>query len=194
MTMQKSFGHEAKSTASSNKEQSSNRAQRPNLESNQQVLGNFSMQCLLQPKLAVSQPNDPYEKEADSVANRLVKNPTQQHQPISVNSISSNYIQCLNSSREDERSTASFEPELIQPKSDGGSASGDDNKTSPFSLQNGGSRLDDSTQQFFESRLGRSLDHVRLHTSAKAAQATRDIKAKAFTLNNHIAFAPHTAP
>ncbi|MBI3188491.1 MAG: DUF4157 domain-containing protein [Gammaproteobacteria bacterium] len=192
--MKKITNHDAKTDGSFYKDQSAAHSSQSNLRTIQQAKGNLDFQYLLQPKLAVSQPNDPYEKEADSVANRLVKNPTQQHQPISVNSISSNYIQCLNSSREDERSTASFEPELIQPKSDGGSASGDGNKTSPLSLQNGGSRLDDSTQQFFESRLGRSLNHVRLHTSAKAAQATRDIKAKAFTLNNHIAFAPHTAP
>jgi len=169
-------------------------------ESIQQTLGNLGIQGLLQPKLSVSQADDPYEKEADSVADQILKNPLQCQQPPSISSLSSSYAQRLCATCEEGNSKACCESEFIQKKSTDGNGSGakpqhqmtkmHSNLSNLHGLQSGGKKLPESTQQFFESRLGQSLDHVRLHTSPNAMQVTRDINAKAFTLNNHIAFAP----
>lgn len=51
-----------------------------------------------------------------------------------------------------------------------------------------GRSMDDDVQGDMESKMGRSLDHVRIHTGKKAARAANSIDARAFTVGNHIAF------
>ena len=51
----------------------------------------------------------------------------------------------------------------------------------------GGRAMAPTERAFFEPRFGRDLGHVRLHTDEPAA---RGIGARAYTLRNHIAFAP----
>lgn len=52
-----------------------------------------------------------------------------------------------------------------------------------------GQPIDAATRSFFESRLGRDLSDVRIHTDGAAAQSSQQISARAFTFGNHIAFA-----
>jgi hypothetical protein len=64
-------------------------------------------------------------------------------------------------------------------------------------LQSAGHPLDRATRAFFESRMGQNFAHVRLHTDGKAADSARSIHAQAYTLGSDIAFAegrysPHT--
>jgi len=51
-----------------------------------------------------------------------------------------------------------------------------------------GQRLDADIQQAMEDRMGDSLGDVRIHTGPQAAKACDDIKARAFTVGNHVAF------
>lgn len=53
-----------------------------------------------------------------------------------------------------------------------------------------GSRLPAPERRFFEARFGRDLSGIRLHADAAAGAAARGIGASAFTIGNHIAFAP----
>ncbi|MEM1130359.1 MAG: DUF4157 domain-containing protein, partial [Pseudomonadota bacterium] len=53
-----------------------------------------------------------------------------------------------------------------------------------------GAPLSRAERGFFEPRLGRDLSGVRLHDDARAGAAARGINARAYTLRNHIAFAP----
>jgi hypothetical protein len=55
-------------------------------------------------------------------------------------------------------------------------------------LASPGTPLDVRTRAFFESRLGRDLDSVRIHADAPAAWSSRAIHARAFTYGNHIVF------
>jgi hypothetical protein len=55
--------------------------------------------------------------------------------------------------------------------------------------ESGGMPLDPATRSFFESRLGRGLDTVRVHTDAEAARLAADLGAQAFTRGAHIYFA-----
>ena len=52
-----------------------------------------------------------------------------------------------------------------------------------------GMPLDADSRTYFEPRLGRDLGGVRIHTDAAAAEAARQLSARAFTFGNHIAFA-----
>jgi hypothetical protein len=55
-------------------------------------------------------------------------------------------------------------------------------------LRSTGQPLDAVTRGFMELRFGRSLAHVRLHTGATAAAATRAVNAEAYTVGTHIVF------
>jgi hypothetical protein len=63
---------------------------------------------------------------------------------------------------------------------------------SPAHVQNaigsGGQKLDRSTRDFFEPRLGYNLDSVRIYTGSQAAESARAIEAKAYTLGTNIVF------
>ena len=54
----------------------------------------------------------------------------------------------------------------------------------------GGRPLSRSERAWVEPRLGRDLSPVRIHDDAAAGAAARGINARAYTLRNHIAFAP----
>ncbi|HEX7955870.1 MAG TPA: DUF4157 domain-containing protein, partial [Pyrinomonadaceae bacterium] len=56
-------------------------------------------------------------------------------------------------------------------------------------LDSAGSLLDARTRTFMESRLGHDFSGVRVHTDAKAAEAARDVHARAFTVGSDIVFA-----
>lgn len=70
---------------------------------------------------------------------------------------------------------------------------GDSTATSPLpsaaAVAKGGQPLSRSERTFFEPRFGRDLSHVRLHRDTAAAEAARNLSARAFTLHNHIVFA-----
>ncbi len=57
-------------------------------------------------------------------------------------------------------------------------------------VTSGGHPLSSSELSYFEPRLGHDLSSVRLHTDATAGTAAKGINARAYTLRNHIAFAP----
>jgi hypothetical protein len=55
-------------------------------------------------------------------------------------------------------------------------------------MNGGGSPLPETDQNFFESRMGADLSSVRVHTDSSAAQTSRDLNARAFTVGSNIAF------
>jgi hypothetical protein len=57
-------------------------------------------------------------------------------------------------------------------------------------LSSPGQPLDAATRAFFEPRFGHDFSGVRVHTDAQAAESTGKVNALAYTIGNHIAFAP----
>jgi flagellin-like hook-associated protein FlgL len=53
-----------------------------------------------------------------------------------------------------------------------------------------GSPLPPATRAFFEPRFGADFSQVRVHTGSRAAETSRSINARAFTIGNNIAFGP----
>ncbi|WP_295721202.1 DUF4157 domain-containing protein [Mucilaginibacter sp.] len=81
-------------------------------------------------------------------------------------------------------------PYQIQRKSEA-SAPGvaSENTTSQInSSKNSGSPMPERTQSFMESRFGYDFSDVRIHTGNDAANMSRDLNAKAFTVGNNIYF------
>src|SRR6185295_14072166 len=57
------------------------------------------------------------------------------------------------------------------------------------SLRNGGGEpLSPSLRSYFEPRFGSDLSGVRLHASGEAAEAAREVRARAFTVGRDVAF------
>jgi hypothetical protein len=147
----------------------------------------------VQPKLTVSQPNDPAEREADHVAALVMRMAT----PASVNSTRSF---SSHSSREVQRKCAPCEEEeekkLQRKESDPQSPVGS-SLAANASPGGPGRPLDSATRGFFEPRFGQDFSDVRVHDDARADASARSWNALAFTLGREVVFRaghyePHT--
>src|SRR5919198_3590998 len=54
-----------------------------------------------------------------------------------------------------------------------------------------GQPLDRTTRAFMESRFGHDFSRVRVHTDAKAAESSKALNALAYTVGEHVVFAPN---
>jgi hypothetical protein len=94
---------------------------------------------------------------------------------------------------EQKQSDSSQGSQALQRKeagtgSAGGPVSEDLQKRIEDVRKGGGHQLPESERVFFEERIGRDFGDVRLHTDSAAAQVSRDVNAKAFTIGNDIIF------
>jgi hypothetical protein len=135
----------------------------------QERLGNAALGRLLhagvnQRKLALSEPSDAHEREADRIADQLVSpSPT--------------------------RSTTAIHASTPARagSSDGIGVHGDAHAV--VANLGGAQAIDPSVRADFEPQLARDLSDVRIHASAEAAHAARAVQARAFTIGTDIAFA-----
>lgn len=131
----------------------------------------------LQPKLAISQPGDPYEQEADRVAQQVMRmsDPTLQRVCAPC---AAGHPPCQKCNAEKET--------LVQRAV----GTGTDGAGSNNFLQGLGSGrpLDAATRTFFEPRFGRDFGAVRIYTDTRASEAARSVNARAFTVGQHMVF------
>lgn len=147
----------------------------------QQEIGNQAVQGLLRSgriraKLAISQPDDPEEREADQVANTVM--------------------------RKAAGTSHSEGEEMCQESGQGEAFTGIKRRASPSSapahvprvvsdlIHSPGHPLDPATRSFFEPRFGRDFSDVRVHTDSEAGDSARNLNALAYTATDHIVFAP----
>ena len=155
----------------------------------------------VQAKLKVGQPGDKYEREADSVADRVVRQintPGETHadapgiQRVSRFEADEQLQERVSGEEEtqnDVQRKPIFESEGIQTQSDGGDESeppGD--LSSRLGSSTSGDPLPNDTRENMESAIGADLSRVRVHTDANAVQLSRDLGAQAFTHGNDIYF------
>ncbi len=141
----------------------------------------------IQAKLAVSQPNDPYEQEADRVADRVLRMPTQALQRACATCAAggSPCPTCEDKSR-------GLVQRKVQSHADSSLPSVSDNFVNNLGV---GRPLDTSTRLFMESRFGQDFGRVRVHTGTRAADSARAVHALAYTVGRSIVFSPeHFAP
>ncbi len=168
--------------------------------SGNQVLQRLLRTETIQPKLTINQPGDEFEREADRVADTVMR--------MSVTGIGDPPdIQRLCSACEAEqeppvvqRMCTECKEELHRKPRPGGEQA----PTIPpaqeaqvVALREGGLPLSKSVRAFFEPRFGRDFSDVRIHAGQAAAETVGAINALAYTAGNHIVFgagqyAPHT--
>jgi len=145
------------------------------------AVGNQAMQALLRSgavraKLAISDTNDPTEREAESVAARIMD-------PEMAGTVLPGASSC-NSPMLRRSPAVHHTPANV---------SGIVERV----VHSAGQPLDRATQGFFESRFGQDFSHVRIHTENEAADSARSISALAYSAGEHIVFdsgqyAPHS--
>ena len=127
----------------------------------------------VQSKLEVNEVNDPFEQEADAVAEQVMKMPTAA-------------APTDNTPPDDEEETTP----TVQRKADplGGTEVEPEVENRVTDLQGKGSPLPEQERDFFEDRMGADFSGVRIHSDTNAAQLSQDLNARAFTVGSDIAF------
>jgi Domain of unknown function (DUF4157) len=142
---------------------------------------NFESQkpLLIQPKLSVGAADDPFEHEADAIADRVMRMPD------------SSFIQrkCASCEHEEEQIHRKITP-FIQKQGnglEGGTAS--ESVTNQINSSRGeGNRMSENTLSFMESRFNTDFSGVKIHTDTNAVQMSRELNAQAFTVGSDIYF------
>ncbi len=151
-------------------------------------------------RVAVSQPNDRWEREAERSANALSQGKSVHI--ASGNSAGFNLNRMCNSCDDKKKKSAGGRVEqshaalLFRSKVSTENAVSHTSTTEQSLNQagsyaknlSGGQPLPESTRQYFEPRLGRDLSQVRIHHDEAAHRANKTLNAKAFTYGSHIAF------
>jgi hypothetical protein len=137
---------------------------------------------LIQTKLTINQADDEYEREADAMAEHVMRmtNKESTQQTFFKPSISSIQRKCAHCEEEEKH---------IQQKEN---SNHDTSSTSlegyVKDLNSSGETLDASTKNFFEARFGYDFSDVKIHNNNEAARSAESVNALAYTNRNNIVF------
>ncbi len=134
----------------------------------------------LQTKLTVNTPGDAYEQEADQIAEQVMRMPEPQVQRT-----------CACGGGCDDCKKKQ-EPGALQMKSVTGENSAQTEAPPSVHevLQSPGQPLDSETRAFMEPRFGQDFSRVRVHADSGAGQSAHEVNSRAYTVGQHIVFAP----
>ena len=142
----------------------------------------------IQTKLAITQPGDVYEQEADRIAEQVMR----MAQPAAIGpaaevaprkcSACEDKADASGSSLSDEK-----KPQM-QHLANGEGGAGE--VASDFTRRLGaGAPLDAASRSYFEPRFGHDFGNVRIHSGPQAATAAASLQARAFTIGREVGFA-----
>jgi hypothetical protein len=172
----------------------------------QQTRGNrFTQQLLrsrvIQAKLAVSQPDDKYEREADDVADQVMRMPEGKIEAAGrdadITPLPRIQRLCPACGEEEglRRPQGEAEGRLCRKADD---QAGGEVDSVEEALRSPWQPLDSATRAFMEPRFGHDFSQVRVHTDARAGESAQGINALAYTVGRDVVFeagryAPHTS-
>jgi hypothetical protein len=133
----------------------------------------------IQRKPAISAPGDAFEREADAVADRVLR----MADPRAIGATPP-VVQRKCAACEDD------EKKKLHAKHDAPTAGGAtlDTDAAAHAARHGGRPLSHDLRAYFEPRFGHDFSQVRVHTDGDAAQAARGVQARAYTLGRDIVF------
>ena len=147
----------------------------------------------LQPKLTINSPDDIYEKEADAMADKVMRmtdKETLQTQPSPIN-IQRKCKECEKEEKQLQRKyTESENEEKVQKQLDSTSshAASENIETSLNSSKGLGLPLPQNTREQMESAFGSNFSKVRIHNDSTAVKMNENLNAQAFTRGNDVYF------
>lgn len=154
----------------------------------QQTIGNQAVLQLLrsgtiQAKLAINQPGDPAEQEADLVADQVMRmaHPRVQRACVGCTADSIPCPECKEERKVQRQEHAAVKPTAVSDE---------------FAARLGaGRQLEPDVRAFFEPRFGQDFGDVRVHADSQSDASARSVDALAFTVGRHVAFrAGHYSP
>ena len=139
----------------------------------QRAIGNRALRNVLrnsgiQRKLAVSDPNDKHEREADRVADEVMRSASPQS-PVASG------VQGIQLAPSGPSEDDTVQPQTFQLVDE--------------VLRSSGQSLDKETRSFMDSRFGYDFTGVRVHTGQRADRSARELNALAYTVGSDIVFA-----
>ncbi|WP_434421535.1 eCIS core domain-containing protein [Nannocystis pusilla] len=143
----------------------------------------------IQPKLKVGAVNDPSEREADRIADEIVRGSKSSGGALGTGG-SRVQLKCAGCEREEDEPVRR---KAILPVSAGASAA---DQSLPAGLSGaihsarGGRELDSDMRRTMEPRLGMNLSRVRIHDGPRAARLAEQLQARAFTVGSDVFFGP----
>ena len=142
-----------------------------------QALSRFASGLVLQRRLAISQPGDVFEQEADRVADQVMRMP----EPAVQRSCAG----CAAGAPCDE--CADEDPHLMRRAASADAVG----PTAPPGVMQGlgaGQPLDSGARAYFEPRFGADFTRVRVHTGTAADTSARSVNALAFAVGGDVVF------
>jgi hypothetical protein len=163
-------------------------SQSPTLQSSfgfpnvQQTAGNLAIQRmfrsgLIQAKLAISQPGEPEEEEADRVADHIMRMPEPAVQRKCEACNAGGPCPKCDEEKVQRKATSEHSPKVSHSVA-----------SQIASLHGTGQPLPASTRAFFEPRFGHNFGQVRVHAGGEASETARSMHARAFTFGKDISF------
>jgi hypothetical protein len=154
----------------------------------------------IQAKLEVGAVDDPLEREADRVAEQVMRmpEPGADVRPAVSSAISGVQLKCscggscdkCEGAKDQEQGRGSVQ---MKPLTTGASGHALTGFIAPPATHNvlaaPGQPLDVATQSFMEARFGVDFAHVRIHTGSDAAESAKAMGARAYTVGRHVVFA-----
>ena len=134
-----------------------------------------------QPKLTVGPSDDIYEREADAVADRIMRQEEEEEEEPIQAKISPLAVQRMCPECEEE--------ETLQRKNHGREPTS--REVPPIvdrALRTPGMPLDADTRSYMENRIGYDFSNVKIHTGPVASGSAQSIQALAYTSGNNIVF------
>lgn len=132
--------------------------------------GNPTAMGWIQRKPVLNWPGDRFEREADDVADRVIR---------------------MSEPPSGGMAATALPPEgtgtTIQAKA-GSSTAQPDSKAAERAAEQGGAPLSEELRSYFEPRFGHDFSRVRVHANGEAASAARSIDARAYTIGSDIVF------
>ena len=133
----------------------------------------------LQTSLEIGAPDDPLEREADDVADAVMRMPEGE-------TLQRKCAGCEEDDSLQRMGNEDEEEDQLQPKSLPGAAPVPAVSDQVQSARQGGEPLPSSARAWFEPRFGHDFSQVRVHTGPAAAQAASAVHARAFTLGSDV--------
>ena len=156
----------------------------------QRSIGNQQVSRVLQPKLAINQPGDPLEREADRIAEEVTSGG--RAAPVSAATSASGTRAAVQRKCSCGGTCASCqeEEETLHRKEGAGAAAAGVAGTAPpvvhEVLGSSGQPMDTASRNYFEPRFGRDFSQVRIHAGPRATESARAIQALGYTVGSHI--------
>ncbi|MFO0308669.1 MAG: DUF4157 domain-containing protein [Pseudanabaena sp.] len=133
----------------------------------------------IQTKLAIGEPNDKYEQEADATAARVVQQ---------INSSIPSQSQPIQRQEMEEDEELQMKPLVQRSENIGGGEASTDLESAIQSARGSGQSLDANLQQSMGQAMGADFSGVKVHTDSQSDQLNKSIQAKAFTTGQDVFF------